>query len=103
MEFCVTVLAEAAHRTIAAHETLRLSERDRLAFFDALIKHYSFSSIRAFLTAVQRAYASAGSVGSSTLVVDAISEQAATFYEANGFARLPESPRLVLPMSLLQD
>lgn len=36
-EFCVTALAEAAHRTIAAHETLTLSERDRRAFFNALI------------------------------------------------------------------
>jgi GNAT superfamily N-acetyltransferase len=48
--------------------------------------------------AVQRAYASASTVGASMLVVDAISEQAAAFYEANGFTRLPESLRLVLPM-----
>ncbi len=48
--------------------------------------------------AVQRAYASASAVGSSMLVVDAISEQAAAFYETNGFLRLPESLRLVLPM-----
>jgi GNAT superfamily N-acetyltransferase len=48
--------------------------------------------------AVRRAYASASSVGSSMLVVDAISEQAAAFYEANGFVRLPDSLRLVLPM-----
>jgi len=48
--------------------------------------------------AVQRAYASASSVGSSMLVVDAISEQAAAFYAANGFVRLPECLRLVLPM-----
>ena len=48
--------------------------------------------------AVQRAYASADSVGSSMLVVDAISEQVAAFYDANGFARLPDSLRLVLPM-----
>jgi GNAT superfamily N-acetyltransferase len=48
--------------------------------------------------AVRRSYASAGSVGSSMLVVDALSEQAAAFYEANGFVRLPDSLRLVLPM-----
>ncbi len=36
-DFCVTALAEAARRTIAEHETLQLSERDRQAFFDALI------------------------------------------------------------------
>ena len=32
------------------------------------------------------------------LVVDAISERAAAFYEGNGFVRLPDSLRLVLPM-----
>lgn len=47
---------------------------------------------------VQRAYASAATVGSSILVVDAISERAAAFYEGNGFVRLPDSDRLVLPM-----
>jgi uncharacterized protein (DUF1778 family) len=36
-DFCVTTLAEAARRTIAEHETLVLSERDRKAFFDALV------------------------------------------------------------------
>ena len=51
--------------------------------------------------AVQRAYASAHSVGSSMLVVDAISEQAAGFYVANGFVRLPDSLRLVLPMEAI--
>ena len=35
--------------------------------------------------AVRRAYASAATVGSSMLVVDAISERAAAFYEGNGF------------------
>ncbi len=36
-DFCVTALTGAARRTIADHETLTLSERDRQAFFDALI------------------------------------------------------------------
>ncbi len=36
-DFCVTALAGAARRTIADHETLMLSERDRQTFFDALI------------------------------------------------------------------
>jgi uncharacterized protein (DUF1778 family) len=36
-DFCVTKLADAARRTIAEHETLALSERDRDAFFAALI------------------------------------------------------------------
>jgi uncharacterized protein (DUF1778 family) len=36
-DFCVTALIEEARRTIAEHETLALSLRDREAFFDALI------------------------------------------------------------------
>lgn len=51
--------------------------------------------------AVQYAYASASAVGSSMLAVDAIREQAATSYEANGFLRLAESLRLVLPMQTI--
>ena len=52
--------------------------------------------------AVRRAYASANTVGSSMLVVDAINERAAAFYEGNGFVRLPDSLRLVLPMHTIQ-
>jgi GNAT superfamily N-acetyltransferase len=51
--------------------------------------------------AVQRAYASAASVGSSMLVGGTISKAAAVFYAANGFMRLPDSPRLVLPMQAI--
>lgn len=36
-DFCVTALADAARRTIAEHESLTLSERDRMAFFNALV------------------------------------------------------------------
>jgi uncharacterized protein (DUF1778 family) len=36
-DFCMTALTEAARRTIAAHETLVFSERDRAVFFDALV------------------------------------------------------------------
>lgn len=52
--------------------------------------------------AAQRAYASAAIVGSSMLVVEAINERAAAFYEGNGFVRLPDSLRLVLPMHSIQ-
>lgn len=52
--------------------------------------------------AVRRAYVSAATVGSSMLVVDAINDRAAAFYEGNGFVRLPESLRLVLPMHAIQ-
>ena len=36
-DFCVTALADTARRTIAEHEMLVLSNRDREAFFEALI------------------------------------------------------------------
>jgi uncharacterized protein (DUF1778 family) len=36
-DYCLTAITEAARRTIAEHETLVLSERDRAAFFDALV------------------------------------------------------------------
>mgnify|MGYP001545748182 FL=1 len=37
-DFCLAALSDAARRTIAEHETLTLSARDRQAFFDALVK-----------------------------------------------------------------
>lgn len=36
-DYCLTAIADAARRTIAEHETLNLSERDRAAFFEAMI------------------------------------------------------------------
>jgi uncharacterized protein (DUF1778 family) len=36
-DFCMTALTEAARRTIAEHETIVLSDRDRAVFFDALV------------------------------------------------------------------
>lgn len=36
-DFCLTALTDAARKTIAEHETLKLSERDRKAFFNALV------------------------------------------------------------------
>jgi GNAT superfamily N-acetyltransferase len=53
--------------------------------------------------AVRRVYASASIVGSSMLVVDALSERAAAFYEVFGFTRLPDSMRLVLPMRAVES
>lgn len=50
--------------------------------------------------ALQRAFESAGTVGSSMVVVDALDESAVGFYAAHGFVRLPDSLRLVLPMRL---
>ena len=36
-DFCMTALTEAARRTIAEHETIMLSEKDRAIFFDTLV------------------------------------------------------------------
>src|SRR5271169_6465587 len=36
-DFCMTALTDAARRTIAEHETIVLSERDRAVFFDTLV------------------------------------------------------------------
>jgi uncharacterized protein (DUF1778 family) len=36
-DFCITALTDAARRTIAEHETIVLSDRDRAVFFDTLI------------------------------------------------------------------
>jgi uncharacterized protein (DUF1778 family) len=37
-DFCLTALTEVAQRTVARHEMLALSERDRERFFQTLIK-----------------------------------------------------------------
>lgn len=36
-DYCLTAITDAARRTIAEHEMLQLSERDRAAFFEAII------------------------------------------------------------------
>lgn len=36
-DFCLTALTDATRETIARHQSLVLSERDRTAFFDALV------------------------------------------------------------------
>ena len=48
--------------------------------------------------ALRKAYENADVVGSSMVVVDAIDARAVRFYEAQGFTRLPDSMRLVIPM-----
>jgi GNAT superfamily N-acetyltransferase len=53
--------------------------------------------------ALKRAFESASTVGSSMVIVDALDEAAAGFYTAHGFVRLPESPRLVLPMRVVGE
>jgi GNAT superfamily N-acetyltransferase len=52
--------------------------------------------------AVERAWLTAATAGSSMLIVDAINDRAAAFYEGNGFVRLADSQRLILPMHIIQ-
>lgn len=53
--------------------------------------------------ALQRAYASANTVGASMVVVDAIDERACAFYAAHGFVRLGDSARLVMAMRTVEQ
>ena len=48
--------------------------------------------------ALRRAHASAATIGSVIVIVDALNESAAAFYTSFGFLRLPDSARLILPM-----
>ncbi len=50
--------------------------------------------------ALQRAFESADTVGSSMVIVYGLDEAATGFYTAHGFVQLPDSLRLVLPMRL---
>lgn len=52
--------------------------------------------------ALRMALANTEVVGSSMVVVDALSPEAARFYEHEGFIRLPDSMRLVMPMSTVK-
>jgi len=101
---CATTLAqgdvpEGARKHIPRYPLVSATLMGRLA----VVIHQQRQGLGALLLAdaVKRSYASASSVGSSMLIVDAISEQAAAFYEANGFVRLPDSLRLILPMQAI--
>lgn len=101
---CATALAQgavpvAARKLIPRYPLVSATLLGRLA----VASHQQGQGLGALLLAdaVRRAYASASSIGSSMLIVDAISEQAAAFYEANGFVRLSDSLRLILPMQAI--
>jgi predicted GNAT family N-acyltransferase len=75
------------------------SDRARIGRL-AVAKEWQGQRLGAVLLAdaLRRAYVSAGTVGSSMVVVDALDEGAAGFYAAHAFIRLPDSLRLALPM-----
>jgi GNAT superfamily N-acetyltransferase len=66
----------------------------------ALAQDFQGKGLGSFLLAeaLRKAYVNADVVGSSMVVVDAIDENAARFYSAHGFVRMPDSMRLMLPM-----
>jgi predicted GNAT family N-acyltransferase len=90
------VVPEAAHKHIPRYPLVSATLIGRLA----VAKERQGQRLGAVLLAdaLQRAFDSAGTVGSSMVVVDALDETAAGFYAAHGFVRLPDSLRLVLPM-----
>jgi len=51
--------------------------------------------------AAERACLASRNVGAKFLVVDALHERAATFYEHHGFRRIPETMRLLQKMSVI--
>lgn len=98
---CATALApgdvpEAARKHIARYPLVSATLIGRLAVAEGRQGQKLGAVLLA--DALRRALASAGTVGSSMIVVDALDERAASFYEAHGFIRLPASLRLVLPM-----
>ncbi len=103
---CATALAQgdvpaAARKRIPRYPLVSATPVGRLA----VSEYRQGERLGALLLAdpVRRACASAATIGSSMLVVDALNERAAAFYEANGFVRLPDSLRLVLPMHTIQQ
>lgn len=101
---CATALTQgevpvAARKHIPRYPWVSATLVGRLA----VVGHQQRQGLGAILLAdaVKRAYVSASVIGSSMLIVDAVSEQAAAFYEANGFVRLPESLRLIFPMQVI--
>jgi GNAT superfamily N-acetyltransferase len=99
---CATALShgdvpEAARKFVPRYPLVSATLIGRLA----VAKHSQSQGLGAILLAqaLQKAYESANTVGSSMVVVDAIDDSACGFYAAHGLVLLPESMRLVLPVS----
>ena len=71
----------------------------RLALAGRLQGHGAGGALLA--DAAERACIAARSVGAKFLVVDALHEKAATFYEHYGFKRIPETLRRLQKMSAI--
>jgi GNAT superfamily N-acetyltransferase len=90
------VIPEEARKHIPKYPVVSATLIGRLA----LSLDFQGKGLGSFLLAeaLRKAWANAAVVGSSMVVVDAIDENAARFYVAHGFVRLPDSMRLMLPM-----
>jgi GNAT superfamily N-acetyltransferase len=102
---CATALAQgevpaAARRHVPRYPLVSATLVGRLAVAEARQGERLGAMLLA--DAVRRAYASAATVGSSMLIVDSLNERVAAFYEGNGFVRLPDSLRLVLPLHTIR-
>ena len=89
---------EAARKHVPRYPLVSATLIGRLAVAKAHQGH-GFGAVL-LADALQRAFDSASTVGSSMVMVDALDETAAGFYAAHGFVRLPDSVRLVLPMRM---
>lgn len=102
---CATALShdavpEAARKHIPRYPLVSATLLGRLAVSQA--KQGQRLGTILLVDAARRAYASAVTVGSSMLVVDALDDRITGFYGAFGFVRLPDSLRLILPMQTIQ-
>jgi GNAT superfamily N-acetyltransferase len=87
---------EAARKHVPRYPLVSCTLIGRLA----VAKHQQGQRLGSVLLAdaLQRAFESADTVGSSMVIVDALDEATAGFYAAHSFVRLPDSLRLVMPM-----
>lgn len=102
---CASGLAQgdvpaAARRHIPRYPLISATLIERLAVSELRQRQHLGTLLLA--DAVRRAYASAGIVGASMLAVDAPSVRASAFFEMFGFAQLPDSRRLVMPMHAVE-
>ena len=96
-----TAVPEAARKHIPRYPLVSATLIGRLAV-DA---SYQGRGVGAILLAraLRKAHENTSVVGSSMIVVDALDERAARFYEAHGFTRLADSMRLILPMQTMSE
>ena len=89
-------IPESVHRHLPRYPLVSATLLGRLA----VRRNCQGQGMGALLLAdcVKRAFASADTVGSSMLVVDALNDAAIAFYLKHGFIRLIDSRRLILPM-----